>query len=288
MGLWCGWRATVLSAWPAGPRPSPCQVCDVCPAKHLRPLRRWRVVGASRSGSPSTFSSPVCECSRFPAICSTGSPALTGEVRSTARSSIATSGLRSPFGDSAPCTSLAAPVHLSEPEADIRVSRSDRWLGWLRSAALVLSFALLLLVAAAGPSAAKPGLGPRGWAPGDLPITLSSAVVTAVLWTAYLLGAFAVALGLWRGVGGERCPPRVHPWLWPVALGVIALLTATIGSADHTNYAAYGRIAAQGGDPYLVAPSTWAGGLDPVTSAVEPPWTMTPSVYGPFGKALQA
>jgi hypothetical protein len=72
-----------------------------------------------------------------------------------------------------------------------------------------------------------------------------------------------------------------------VALGALALLTAPIGSADHTNYAAYGRIAAQGGDPYLVPPITWAGGLDPVTSAVEPPWTMTPSVYGPFGTALQ-
>jgi hypothetical protein len=64
-------------------------------------------------------------------------------------------------------------------------------------------------------------------------------------------------------------------------------LTAPIGSADHINYAAYGRIAAQGGDPYLVAPITWAGGFDPVTRAVEPPWTMTPSVYGPFGTALQ-
>jgi hypothetical protein len=71
-------------------------------------------------------------------------------------------------------------------------------------------------------------------------------------------------------------------------LGVLALLTSPMGSADHTNYAAYGRIAAQGGDPYLVPPITWAGGLDPVTSAVEPPWTMTPSVYGPFGTALQA
>jgi hypothetical protein len=120
---------------------------------------------------------------------------------------------------------------------------------------------------------------------------MSSGAVTAALWTAYLLGALAVGLGLWRGVGGG---PR-WPWrgaqlldrLWPAALGALALLTAPIGSADHTNYAAYGRIAAQGGDPYLVAPITWAGGLDPVTSAVEPPWTMTPSVYGPFGTALQ-
>jgi len=173
---------------------------------------------------------------------------------------------------------------------------------------LPLSFGLLLLVAAAGPSAAKPGLGPRGWAPADLPIALSSAVVTAILWTAYLLGALAVALGMSRGLGsGPGSGPESGPesgrrwswswpaavrspwwsWLWPVALGALALLTAPIGSADHTNYAAYGRIEAQGGDPYLVAPVTWAGGSDPVTSAVEPPWRMTPSVYGPFGTALQ-
>jgi hypothetical protein len=219
--------------------------------------------------------------------------------------------LRSPFVES---------VDLSEPEAVISASRSDksedasgpaglpeaeaeavdgalgsdRLVGWLRAAALALSFALLLLVAAAGPSAAKPGLGPRGWAPGDLPIALSSAAVTATLWTAYLLGALAVALGLWRGVGSGRSwfwgsgTRSGHlSWLWPAVLGALALLTAPIGSADHINYAAYGRIAAQGGDPYLVAPITWAGGLDPVTSAVEPPWTMTPSVYGPFGTALQ-
>jgi hypothetical protein len=122
---------------------------------------------------------------------------------------------------------------------------------------------------------------------------MSSAVVTALLWTAYLLGAGAVGLGLWHGAGrgpgsvGREGVPRSHGWLVPAVLAALALLTAPIGSADHTNYAAYGRIAAQGGDPYLVAPLAWAGGLDPVTSAVEPPWTMTPSVYGPFGTALQ-
>jgi hypothetical protein len=183
----------------------------------------------------------------------------------------------------------------------VSVTRADRSLGAFRPVALTLSFALLLLVAAAGPSAAKPGLGPRGWAPGDLPISLSSAVVTTLLWTAYLLGGLAVALGLWRGSRQDRgwsglwrwaATDRVrwlrgHPWLLPLTLGALALLTAPIGSADHINYAAYGRISAQGGDPYLVPPITWAGGTDPVTSAVEPPWTMTPSVYGPFSTALQ-
>ncbi|MHB8274451.1 MAG: glycosyltransferase [Dermatophilaceae bacterium] len=195
---------------------------------------------------------------------------------------------------------------LSEAESRKGVSASDKYLAWLRPVALTLSFALLLLVAAAGPSAAKPGLGPHGWAPGDLPVSLSSAVVTAVLWTAYLLGAVAVALGLWRGSGSDQGSPLSRSWFgswprlwsgawprlwsgaWPLALGALALVTAPIGSADHTNYAAYGRIAAQGGDPYLIPPITWALGGDPVTNAVEPPWTMTPSVYGPFGTALQA
>jgi len=173
----------------------------------------------------------------------------------------------------------------------VSASPSEKTRAWLRPVALSLSFGLLLLVAAAGPSAAKPGLGPRGWAPGDLPISLSSAVVTAVLWTAYLLGALAVALGLRHGSGSAGRLPQ--PWTrlwsrsWPLALGALALVTAPIGSADHTNYAAYGRIAAQGGDPYSVAPITWALGGDPVTSAVEPPWTMAPSVYGPFATALQ-
>ena len=147
--------------------------------------------------------------------------------------------------------------------------------------ALVTSFALLLAVGLFGPSAAKPPLGPRGWAPGELAWAPSSAVVTALLWAAYLLGAAGVALSLWRP------PARARSWRWPLVLAAGALLTGPFGSADHTNYAAYGRIAAQGGDPYLVPPEAWAGGADPVTSAVEPPWTETVSVYGPFATLLQ-
>ncbi len=201
-------------------------------------------------------------------------------------------------------------VHRARQYRDVWLALARRRVGrlmWLRPMVLTLSFALLLLVAAAGPSAAKPGLGPRGWAPGDLPLTLSSAVVTATLWTAYLLGALGVALGFWPGASDHGSSPaspaspasgsspsrswvRSRLWsrCWPWALGVLALMTAPMGSADHINYAAYGRITAQGGDAYLVKPILWAGGLDPVTSAVQPPWTMTPSVYGPFATASQA
>jgi hypothetical protein len=154
----------------------------------------------------------------------------------------------------------------------------------LRVGALALSFALLLLVGVAGPSAAKPDLGPRGWAPGDLPWSPTSAVVTAMLWAAYLLGGLGVLAGL-LGPGAASGALR---WHWPVLLALLALATSPFGSADHTNYAAYGRIADLGGDPYLTPPSAWAGGHDPVTSLVEPPWTDTVSVYGPFATLLQS
>ena len=165
--------------------------------------------------------------------------------------------------------------------------------------ALVVSFGLLLLVGVAGESAAKPGLGPRGWAPGDLAWAPGPALVTGLLWVAYVLGAVAV----WSRLKGEpsvvsgagllgavaaRARRRLAPggWAVPVGLGVLALLTGPFGSADHTNYAAYGRIVALGGDPYLTPPSEWSP-VDPVVSGVEPPWTDTVSVYGPFATVLQ-
>jgi len=155
----------------------------------------------------------------------------------------------------------------------------------LRVGALTTAFALLVLVGVAGPSAAKPALGPPGWAPGSLGWAPTSAVVTAVLWAAYALGAAAVGLGL---VPTPRAKEAALRWRWPFLLALLALATSPFGSADHTNYAAYGRIAAGGGDPYVTPPSAWAGGHDPVTSLVEPPWTDTVSVYGPFATLLQS
>jgi hypothetical protein len=179
----------------------------------------------------------------------------------------------------------------------------------LANVGLAVSFALLLLVGLTGASAARPGLGPRGWAPGDLPWSLSPAVVTGALWVAYAMGAAAVGLRLLaahisahrparrstRGQPAASASPQAAVsrlsagagWALPVALGVLALLTSPFGSADHTNYAAYGRIVTQGGDPYLTPPSDWDP-ADPVTSRVEPPWTDTVSIYGPFTTLMHA
>jgi hypothetical protein len=163
-----------------------------------------------------------------------------------------------------------------------------------RAALAVAALAGLLVVgtAALGPSAAQPALGPRpdGWRgalpPYDLGLQPPSWLVTVLLDAGYVLGAVAVALGLLAVRRGARVPRAALV----VAVGVAALaaLVPPTGSADHLNYAAYGRIAAQGGDPYVVAPAGWAGGTDPVTSAVEAPWTRTPSIYGPVATQLQA
>lgn len=157
--------------------------------------------------------------------------------------------------------------------------------GVVRPAAVLLlavSIGLLVLVGVTGPNAASPDLGPRGWAPGSLPGGFGPLATTVLLDTAYVLGGLGVAAALLGRL-------RLRLSWWPVGgLAVVALLTTPFGSADHLNYVAYGRILVQGGDPYTQAPLAWHGGHDPVTSHVEPPWTRTPSIYGPFATLLQA
>ncbi|MGE9809376.1 MULTISPECIES: glycosyltransferase 87 family protein [unclassified Janibacter] len=154
--------------------------------------------------------------------------------------------------------------------------RGDR----LRPTLLVISFTLLLLVGWLGPSAAQPDLGDRGWAPPQLPWSLNSMQTTIVLAVGYIVGALALARGVAVATTGSL--------RWPAALGLggLALLAAPYGTADHTNYAAYGQIALEGGDPWFERPALWQDGTDPVASEANYPWRWTPSVYGPV--AVQA
>jgi hypothetical protein len=148
------------------------------------------------------------------------------------------------------------------------------------------SLVLLALTAALGPSSAAPPMGPRTLTPPwNLDLHPPSELVTALLWTAAGLGAAAVALGLRAVAAGVRPAPRR---VAAVALAAVALLVAVppLGSADHLSYVAYGRIAAEGGDPYAVPPSAWRGGTDPVVSGVRPPWQDTASVYGPVATGV--
>jgi len=152
----------------------------------------------------------------------------------------------------------------------------------------VLAVALLVAVPATGENGATPPVGPRsGRPPWDAGLALPSAAVATALVLAYLLAAASVWLGLRAVAGGWRPSPRGVALAGAIAVTALVLVPP-FGSADHLNYAAYGRIAAQGGDPYVVPPDRWLGGTDPVVDGVRPPWRDTTSVYGPVATALQA
>lgn len=147
-------------------------------------------------------------------------------------------------------------------------------------ALLAAAIGLLLLVGASGTSVAVPPLGPDGWAPPSLPWRLGSWTVVALQTTGYVLGG----LSLWRHV--RRPTPLRLRWWQLALLAALVLLTAPFGTADHTNYAAYGRILVEGGDPWSVVPADWRGGADPVVDRVQDPWREATSVYGPVGTWL--
>jgi hypothetical protein len=61
-----------------------------------------------------------------------------------------------------------------------------------------------------------------------------------------------------------------------------------VGSSDTGSYAAYGRIASLGGNPYTTGPLAFLGAHSPYTHAVGTLWKKQPSVYGPFATVIQS
>jgi hypothetical protein len=60
-----------------------------------------------------------------------------------------------------------------------------------------------------------------------------------------------------------------------------------VGSSDVASYAAYGRIAALGGNPYATTPAAWLR-HSAYLPAVGTLWRHTPSVYGPLATMIQS
>lgn len=168
----------------------------------------------------------------------------------------------------------------------------------LPAAALLLFAVLVLTTGALGTSAAVPPLrpgpaarpAPAGWPgpPWAAAAHPPSGVVTGLLWAALALGALGLLLA-WGAVvgavGGRRAACAGVLTAYALTVAALLVLVPPMGSADHLSYAAYGRIALQGGDPYVVHPDAWRGDTDPVVSAVRPPWRSTPTVYGPLATA---
>ncbi|MDF3291606.1 hypothetical protein [Streptomyces silvisoli] len=102
--------------------------------------------------------------------------------------------------------------------------------------------------------------------------------VSAVMTCVAIVLSTAGLVGMLRAHDRGWSPsPRRLMCVGAGAALVVANLTP-VGSSDMASYAAYGRIAALGGDPYVVSPAQLGDGYVGLVSTT---WLHTPSVYGP-------
>ncbi len=154
------------------------------------------------------------------------------------------------------------------------------------AAGLVLIAAALLgtvVAALLGPSLFEPAL-PGGGPPFSLDVRPAPHLMVALVAGSLTAGAAGLALCLLAARRGWSVAARPLLLTGLLIAAVLAFLPP-IGSSDHLNYAAYGRMAVTGHDPY--ATTTADLPHDPVAGAAEE-WRTTPSVYGPVATAGQA
>ena len=92
-------------------------------------------------------------------------------------------------------------------------------------------------------------------------------LASVMLYTADILACLGLAGMLWAHSQGWRPNPRILVLASGVIVAIMSCLTP-VGSSDVASYAAYGRITAQGGNPYLTNPLAWLGAHSPYTLAV--------------------
>jgi hypothetical protein len=182
------------------------------------------------------------------------------------------------------------PVTLSPelPEAggcaDVAAARR---LGTAGLVAAAVSFALTAAVALLGPSLMEPALpGAAGQPPWSLAAHPTPYLVVALSGA----GIAAAVIGLsfiFKAIQrGWSISPRLV-LLAGIAGALLLALLPPFGSSDHLSYAAYGRMAVTGHNPYTTTPAALARLGDPVARAVQD-WRTSPSVYGSLAVAIQA
>ena len=165
-----------------------------------------------------------------------------------------------------------------------------RTLAWSRlskpKVAITLSGAGLLLGIAVGATAPNAETVPVTLPLSSLLPSLDHTVIipTALLYSGVILSCLGLAGMLWAHSQGWRPNPRYLLMASTVVVAIMVNLTP-VGSSDTGSYAAYGRIAAQGGNPYTTNPQAW--GDSAYSYAVGSLWKKQPSVYGPVATAIQ-
>jgi hypothetical protein len=116
---------------------------------------------------------------------------------------------------------------------------------------------------------------------------LPDPVADAVMYVSVTLSCLGLAMMLWANSRGWSPSPRKVFWSAAAVVAVLVNITP-VGSSDIASYAAYGKIAALGYNPYTYTPSMLAGGSkNPYTELVSPYWQKTPSDYGPVATWAQ-
>lgn len=141
-----------------------------------------------------------------------------------------------------------------------------------------------LLMTLLGPSVTEPALpGRPGTPPYSLDTAPSAYLAIGLTVAGILLSATGLALCLYAARRGWSIDPRTLMLAGAVAAAAFALMPP-VGSGDHLNYAAYGRMVATGSDPYATTAAQLPG--DPVARAVQD-WRDAPTLYGPVATAQQ-
>jgi hypothetical protein len=179
-----------------------------------------------------------------------------------------------------------AEVTRREPAAASAAPLAQRLTLWAAGAGITLSVLLMIMVSASGPNVSVPvvpgALSPSWW-------HLSSAVTVIGVWVAMGVGCAGVLAGLAAVARGARLPVVPLLVLAFLAVAVLTILPPA-GSTDSLSYAASGRIAVLGHNPYLMTPFQLERGGDPIGHqifAIPALWNSTPSVYGPVATAAE-
>jgi hypothetical protein len=116
-----------------------------------------------------------------------------------------------------------------------------------------------------------------------------NAVTMVLLYAGDVFACLGLAGMLWAHSQGWRPQPR-HLFLVSAVVVAVMVSLTPVGSSDTASYAAYGRITAQGGNPYTTSPYAWLAhhpGYYPYYRLIGSVWTKQASVYGPFATAIQ-
>ena len=121
-----------------------------------------------------------------------------------------------------------------------------------------------------------------------LPDLLGHPVITVVLlYAGDVLSCLGLAGMLWAHSQGWRPDPRK---LLLVSAGVVAVMVSLtpVGSSDTASYAAFGRISALGGNPYISSPKAFLATRSPhYFKLVGGVWQKQVSDYGPIATWVQ-